>query len=324
MTMAKPESNIMPTVPKDSALLKCESCGNTQRVWLNKCKACKDPESNWYEQTIAKLEAITEIDSKTICDMADKLNSYSSRRKNDQQCITDLEQKVKKLNECIGKQEAVIHGRAFFETDTLETLARDRLDVITNLRKELNAAYIKYNSILAELSNCKSDLHISKTDMDKAEAYVALLNRVGEAMQLRLGEKELDVDYFKRCVDAVEYAHKYATEKNLENKILGLKTRIRSLMHAQDNYRKREEKTQAEMKQLHNQLQQACEFSKESVSFANVEDVQNACEKTEEMIRTLEPVVRADYTRNMYFVLDILRNVYQDLGKQDSAEVSDA
>jgi len=41
----------------DSALLTCETCGNHERIWLNRCKKCSDPSKNWYEARIAELEA---------------------------------------------------------------------------------------------------------------------------------------------------------------------------------------------------------------------------------------------------------------------------
>jgi hypothetical protein len=62
-------------VAKESALLKCESCKNVQRVWLNKCKACRDPEDNWYEDRIAELEAKVESQDKQIRALVDKLHS---------------------------------------------------------------------------------------------------------------------------------------------------------------------------------------------------------------------------------------------------------
>jgi len=42
--------------PKGSALLTCQECGKQERVFLNGCRACKDPMVAWYEDRIAVLE----------------------------------------------------------------------------------------------------------------------------------------------------------------------------------------------------------------------------------------------------------------------------
>lgn len=63
------------TYKTDSALLKCESCGNTARVWLNKCERCKDPTTNWYEDRIKELEAIIDRQDKQIRYLVDTLHS---------------------------------------------------------------------------------------------------------------------------------------------------------------------------------------------------------------------------------------------------------
>lgn len=65
-------------IPKESALLTCETCGAHQRVWLNRCKRCRDPEVNWYEARIAKLEEMLATQDKLIRQQADQLNNYAA------------------------------------------------------------------------------------------------------------------------------------------------------------------------------------------------------------------------------------------------------
>jgi len=75
MGMAKPPNDYKPDpVPKDSALLKCETCGSVRRVWLNQCRACKDPTDNWYERRIAELEGVIQQQDAYIRKQADELN----------------------------------------------------------------------------------------------------------------------------------------------------------------------------------------------------------------------------------------------------------
>jgi len=74
-----PPRNEAPLLPADSALLKCEHCGSQQRVWLNRCKKCADPEDNWYERRIATLEAQVQTQDALIRKQADQLNNYSMK-----------------------------------------------------------------------------------------------------------------------------------------------------------------------------------------------------------------------------------------------------
>ena len=70
------DPNLQETIPKESALLKCESCGGAQRVWLSQCRTCSAPEENWYEKRIARLEEITNAQDRLIRRQADMLNEY--------------------------------------------------------------------------------------------------------------------------------------------------------------------------------------------------------------------------------------------------------
>jgi len=81
MGMVTPEEDtaIKTAIPKESALLKCENCGQASRVWLNACKICRNPESNWYEQRIARLEEIIERQNKMILKQVDMLNYYKAK-----------------------------------------------------------------------------------------------------------------------------------------------------------------------------------------------------------------------------------------------------
>lgn len=79
--MAKVEDpHTKPPIPKESALLKCEHCGNANRVWLNRCERCRDPETNWYEARIARLEETIAAQDKLIRNQADLLNNYTQHR----------------------------------------------------------------------------------------------------------------------------------------------------------------------------------------------------------------------------------------------------
>lgn len=77
-------------VPQDSALLKCEECGNSQRVWLSRCKLCSAPEDNWYEKRIAFLEKLVKDQDKLIRAQSDKLNAYSAKVKKLQGSIENV------------------------------------------------------------------------------------------------------------------------------------------------------------------------------------------------------------------------------------------
>jgi primosomal protein N' len=80
--MAKVEDpHTKPPIPQESALLKCEHCGNADRVWLNRCKRCSSPEVNWYEARIAMLEETIVSQDKLIRNQADLLNNYSAELK---------------------------------------------------------------------------------------------------------------------------------------------------------------------------------------------------------------------------------------------------
>lgn len=80
--MAKVEDpNTKLPIPKESALLKCETCGNASRVWLNMCQKCTAPEVNWYEERIAKLEETIQQQDQLIRNQADLLNNYSAELK---------------------------------------------------------------------------------------------------------------------------------------------------------------------------------------------------------------------------------------------------
>ena len=78
MGMAKHPDLPPDPIPKESALLTCETCGAHQRVWLNRCQKCCDPEVNWYEARIAKLEEVIQQQDKLIRNQADTLNSYAA------------------------------------------------------------------------------------------------------------------------------------------------------------------------------------------------------------------------------------------------------
>ena len=68
-------------VPRDSALLKCESCGGAKRVSLNQCEHCAGPETSWYERRIALLESKLSGQNEQIRAQVDKLNNYSARER---------------------------------------------------------------------------------------------------------------------------------------------------------------------------------------------------------------------------------------------------
>jgi transcription antitermination factor NusG len=77
--MGMAEIKITKAEPKESALLKCSTCGNAKRVWLDICKACANPESNWYEDAIAKLEKDNKAQNNQIRIQIDQLNSYAGK-----------------------------------------------------------------------------------------------------------------------------------------------------------------------------------------------------------------------------------------------------
>lgn len=91
MGFAKTEPDgLLDAIPQDSALLKCEECGNSQRVWLGRCKLCSAPESSWYEKRIAFLEKLVKDQDKLIREQADKLNSYSAAVKKLQSVVKNV------------------------------------------------------------------------------------------------------------------------------------------------------------------------------------------------------------------------------------------
>jgi len=51
---------------QESALLQCETCGQAQRVWLNQCTTCTDPEINGWKAEIKELEDQLEKEHKLM------------------------------------------------------------------------------------------------------------------------------------------------------------------------------------------------------------------------------------------------------------------
>ena len=82
------------SVPRDSALLKCEQCGNARRVWLNCCASCADPEANWYEKRMKEYEDIINKQDRMIRSQADQLNTYLAK-------VRDYEKKINEKDRII-------------------------------------------------------------------------------------------------------------------------------------------------------------------------------------------------------------------------------
>lgn len=78
MGMVDVAGKLLKAVPKESALLKCEKCGNARRVWLNECQHCRSPEANWYEERLAQLEDLIERQNKLIQAQVNKLHTQSA------------------------------------------------------------------------------------------------------------------------------------------------------------------------------------------------------------------------------------------------------
>lgn len=77
--MATHPAELPDPISKESALLKCVSCGRSQRVWLERCIKCNSPETNWYEARLAVYEKRLEEQDKLIRKQADLLNRYAPR-----------------------------------------------------------------------------------------------------------------------------------------------------------------------------------------------------------------------------------------------------
>jgi len=77
MTATKEEEGLQNF--QESALLKCEHCGNASRVWLGRCERCSSPTVSWYEQRIRLLEGLLKSQDKLIREQADVLNSYAAK-----------------------------------------------------------------------------------------------------------------------------------------------------------------------------------------------------------------------------------------------------
>ena len=216
MTMANVESsNPPPAVPQESALLKCEHCGNAERVHLNRCKTCNDPNKNWYEDRIQQLEKQVAADDRTLRSQADQLNNYAgivrSLHKTDDVTarelrasefrISDLEringyaeETRKKHDEDVARLRAVLDIARSDNTkselsmqDTitrLECELRDK-DVCLNVVKALN---VSREEEVAGCGRVIKQLHksIDKLDALGREARVgemtALLSRVKKAV----------------------------------------------------------------------------------------------------------------------------------------------
>jgi len=216
--MAKTEPETPPAIPKDSAFLKCEYCGNAERVSLERCKKCNSPQRNWYEDRIQQLEKQVAADDKTIRAQADTLNGYSSDGTNLQDTIIHLERKL--------RDSEVLRGNV----EKLEERIGAQRNVTTGLRKECDL-YKKERDRLHQKNVRLHNEAWEKTENDGAEEQRLreLLCRVIDVVGVAgfdgavkwLEENLADLREAKKMYDAVcTHIRRLETEDDVKSSII--------------------------------------------------------------------------------------------------------